>query len=91
MKTETGVMIMKNGKAWGITYEDGHSTSYGWMDPESAPIHDPKYCKEPTAVTWKGSHHMKELETGKVVHVRRTTSVEILGENNQRKLGTQNC
>ena len=83
MKTETGVMIMKNGKAWGITYEDGYSTSYGWMDAESAPIHDPKYCKVPTDVTWQGSHYTEELETGKLVHVRRTTTVEILQENDE--------
>jgi len=58
------------------------------MDPESAPIHDPKYCKVPTAVTWKGSHHTKELETGKVVLVRRLTIVEIIGENDSAKTST---
>ena len=72
---------MKGGKAWGETYADGHSTSYGWMDAESAPIHDPKYCKKPTDVTSKGSHYTKELETGKIVHVERTTSVRILEDN----------
>ena len=30
-KTEYGVMVMKDGKAWGIIHEDGHSTSYGWV------------------------------------------------------------
>lgn len=44
MKIETGVMVMKDGKAWGIIYEDGRSTSYGWMAPENAPIHDPEFC-----------------------------------------------
>jgi len=80
MKTETGVMIMKNGKAWGITYGEGFFTHYGWVDPESAEIHNPKFCKKPTDVTWNSSHHTKELETGRLVHVRRTTTVEILGE-----------
>lgn len=81
MKTEKGVMIMKGGKAWGKTYDDGHSTSYGWLDAESAPIHDPKYCTQPTDVTWKGSHYTGELETGKIVHVERTTTVRILEES----------
>ena len=81
MKTEVGVMIMKDGKAWGIIYEDGRSTSYGWMDPEAAPIHDPKYCKETTDVTYEGSHYTKELLTGKLVSVERITTVNIMGES----------
>jgi hypothetical protein len=75
---ETGVMIMKNGKAWGCEYDDGHSTSYGWIDPCKAPIHDPKYCKKQTDVTYSGSHYTKELMTGKVVMViRKTTVIEV--------------
>lgn len=46
---------MKDGKAWGITYADGHSTSYGWIDPENAKIHDPEHCKKVTDVTYKNS------------------------------------
>lgn len=75
MKIERGVMVMKDGKAWGQTYADGHSTSYGWMDPEDAPIHDPKYCKRPTDVTWAGSHYAKELMTASLVYVERRTEV----------------
>ena len=78
MKTETGVMVMKDGKGWGIVYEDGRSTSYGWMDPEDAPIHDPDSCTKTTDVTWKDSHHTEELLTGKLVSVERTTKVRIL-------------
>jgi len=76
MKEETGVMVMKGGKAWGVTYEDGRSTSYGWIDPERASIHDPKYCKRPTDVTYKGSYLVDELRSGKIVRVKRTTVVE---------------
>ena len=78
MKIERGVMVMKNGKAWGVVYEDGQSTSYGWMDSESAPIHDPKYCKKPTDVTYQGSHYTRELETGALVMVERRTEVIVL-------------
>ena len=77
MKTEKGVMIMKDGKAWGETYTDGRSTSYGWMDVESAPIHNPKYCRKHIDATWKGSYYTKELETAKIVHVVRTTDVTV--------------
>lgn len=77
MKIETGVMVIKNGRGWGKTYEDGRSTSYWWMSLEDAPIHDPKLCKKPTDVTYKGSHYIEELSSAKVVHVTRTTTVEI--------------
>ena len=77
MKTETGVMVMKNGKGWGIIYEDGRSTSYGWMNPEDAPIHNPEYCTKTTDVTYDGSHHTEELLTGNLVSVERTTTVTI--------------
>ena len=78
-RVERGVMIMKDGKAWGETYADGHSTEYGWMDPCRAPIHDPMYCTSTEDVTYTGSHYTKELKTGKVVRVERTTTVVICG------------
>ena len=81
MKIERGVMVMKNGKAWGVVYEDGHSMSYGWIDPESAPIHDPKFCTKPTDVTWQGSHYATELSTGELVMVERRTEVTVLSNN----------
>ena len=77
MKIEEGVMVLKDGKAWGCTYADGRSTCYGWMEIESAPIHNPKYFKKPTDATFIGSHLEKELSKGEVVHVLRTTTVEI--------------
>lgn len=77
MKSEKGVMIMKGGLAWGITYEDGHSTSYGWVPPEVAPIHDPRFCKKPIDATHDGSPYISELKKGKVVRVERITKVKI--------------
>jgi len=83
-KTEKGVMIMKDGKGWGITREDGHSTSHGWMDAEDAPIHDPEYCTKTTDVTYKGSYLTKELLTGELVAVERTTTIKlVIGEVKQ--------
>lgn len=78
-KVEEGVMVMKDGKGWGVltNYDDGYSTSYGWVEPESAIIVDSEFCIEPSDITWENSHYEKELETGKVVRVRRTTKVEV--------------
>lgn len=78
MKIEKGVMLMKDGLAWGITYEDGRSTSYGWIPPENAPIRDPEFCKKPSDMTYKGDHNMSKMKKGKLVHVVRTTKVSIV-------------
>ena len=80
IEKQTGVMVMKDGLAWGITYEDGYSTSYGWLNPadKKAEIHNPKFCKKTTDVTYKGSYLIDELKTGKLVAVERTTTVKIL-------------
>jgi hypothetical protein len=81
MKIEKGVMVMKDGKAWGKTYEDGRCTEFGWMDPEDAEIHNPDFVKKPADLTYKGSHHTEELSKGKVVRVERRTEVVIVGES----------
>lgn len=78
MKIERGVMVMKDGKAWGVEYADGRHTEYGWIAPEDAPIHDPRYCRRPSDVTYPGSHYTAELSTGELVMVERRTEVTVL-------------
>ena len=80
MKIEAGVMVMKEGKAWGVVYKDGNSTEYGWIQPEDAPIHNPSYCKKQIDVTYNGSLYVDELLKGKLVHVERRTVVTIKDE-----------
>ena len=79
-KIERGVMVMKDGKAWGETYADGHSTSYGWLNPadKRAEISDPKYCTKTTDVTYEGSPYIDELMTAKLVQVERKTIVSVV-------------
>lgn len=75
---ETGVMVMNSeGKAWGVTHEDGRSRSEGWMPAVLAPIHDPRYCKRPEDVTYSSDPNRKRIRKGKLVHVTRTTSLEV--------------
>lgn len=77
MKTERGTMVMKDGKAWGVEYSDGHSTTYGWIDPEKAPIHS-MGVKWPSDIAYRGAHFLKELKTGTVEVVERITTVKVL-------------
>jgi len=78
MKIETGVQIVKDGKAWGTVYTDGHSTAYGWVAPEDAPIHNPAHLTKPTDVTYECSPYVEELRTAKIVKVERITRVIFL-------------
>ena len=78
MKEEIGVMVVKDGKAWGNIISDGQITLDGWVDIEDAQIRDLKYCHKPTDFTWEGSKEAKELLKGRLVKVKRTTKVELL-------------
>lgn len=77
-KREIGVMVMKDGLAWGKVYEDGRSTEYGWINPADAKIYDSKFCTNTTDVTYQGSYLIDELKKGVLVHVERITQVNIL-------------
>lgn len=78
MKIERGVMVVKNGMGWGLVYEDGYSTEYGWVQIEDAELHDPEFCKKTTDVTYRNSPYAKELMTAQLVMVERRTEVTIL-------------
>lgn len=77
---ESGVMVMRDGLAWGITYEDGQSTSYGWINPadKKAEISNPEFCTKVTDVTYSGSYLIPELLKGNLVSVERVTEVKII-------------
>ena len=77
-RVEEGVMVMKDGKAWGCLYEDGRSTEYGWMGPAGKKVilSDGEFVTAPTDFTYASSHYFNELKTGKIVKVKRITIVE---------------
>ena len=88
-RCEEGVVVMYNGPnqslknhAWGVVHADGQSTSYGWCsmaEVGSVKISNPEYLKSPEDVTYQGSPYISELKkNGKVVRIRRTTTVEVL-------------
>ena len=77
MKIERGVMVMKDGKAWGVVYQDGHSTQLGWVNPEDAPIHRPEHCTRVDAVCYRNDPNLAEVRKGNLVHVERRTEVVI--------------
>lgn len=74
----TGLLVMKDGKAWGTTYAGGHCHEEGWVDPCYAPLHEEQYVKSPMDVVG-GTNRLiygKDLEGAELVKVKRVTYVE---------------
>ncbi len=75
IKIEDGVLIEYNGKYWGTVYKDGHSHARGWVDIDKSELHDGRFLIKPEEATYKGSHETKELQKGRIVKVRKTTTI----------------
>jgi len=79
-QVKEGTMVVMGDQAWGVTYNDGKSCSYGWVNPAQAQM-GTEFVKKPTDVTYPGSSYERELNKPgvKVVKVRRTTTIEVVG------------
>ena len=73
---KTGVVAELNGKFFGVQYEDGHCTSYGFGEIEKAGVSDPEFCKRPEDKTYSGSPYVEQLRKSKLVNVKITTTYE---------------
>ena len=79
-KTDSGVMIIKDGLGWGCVRNDGShggSTEYGWMPIDSAPIYYAGHVKKITdTIPDRLAYFYEEALRGvKVVRVERITEV----------------
>lgn len=77
-KITDGVMVMKDGKAWGVEYEDHNATAYGWVHPLKAFIRNPEICTNQTDFDMRRGSYTNELKTGKLVKIKETIILEIL-------------
>lgn len=82
---ETGVVPELDGKYWGIVREGGgHGDGdvYGFVDlskdANSVKLSNPKYCSEPTDVTYEKSPYHEILSKAKLVLIRKTTTYEVI-------------
>jgi hypothetical protein len=78
MKIEEGVMIVKDGKGWG--YKEAGFETQDWVDLEDAEIiEQPKYRRTLEEYDkWEKDHYEAvEPLSGKMVRVKRVTSLEI--------------
>jgi hypothetical protein len=77
---KTGVILMKDGKAWLGADTRYESAEDGWGDATLAEPSDPKFCKKPYDLSSPPGHLIDEMNKGKLVSVRKTVSIEILGD-----------
>ena len=78
MSSVTGVLIMKEGLAWGEKSISSFAAGiqFGWVEPEVAIIYNAEFVYEPTDVTHMYSPYIEELRKGTLVKVKRTIIVE---------------
>ena len=78
--TETGVVLLLDGKFWGIAGEfyDGLPV-YDWVDYlDDAVLKDPRSCRNPAAMPHYSESDIEELNQGHLVFVRKTITYELL-------------
>lgn len=78
-----GVIAYKNGKGWGVEYEDGQCTSMGWVELNKAKISTSEFCTSPTSLTYPDSPYVDELKTSKLVRVVRTIKTVVVDERGE--------
>lgn len=72
-----GVVAEFEGKYWGVQYEDGRSTAFGYGPIQNAVMGDPLYLHRPTDMTYEGSHYTAELSKARLLLLTKTTVYEI--------------
>lgn len=70
-----------NSKYWGLTYDDGHSSEYGWTDNIDQIKIDRISVDMPNTKTWftyKNSHYADEMNKGDWVFVEIVKTLEVI-------------
>lgn len=76
-KTEEGVMIVKDGKAWATNVSHLYNGD-GYVDMVDGEMFPSGCLKKPSDVTYQGSPYITHLKDAKIVKARRTVTVELL-------------
>jgi hypothetical protein len=72
-----GVVAELAGEYWGVQYQDGHCTAFGFGPIEHATVSDPRFCKHPCDLTYRGSSDIVKLNGATLIPVRVTTIYEV--------------
>jgi len=74
-------MVIKDGKAWGVNYNDCGSKSYGWVDIIKGEIYDHSETKNVPPeyyVSGRNSDEKSEMSKGKLAKVRIVEKIELV-------------
>ena len=74
---ERGVMIVKDGKAWGSVPTGWDHPTTTWVDPIHGQLHKPEFIKKPSDILSPHSLSKEEIDLGKIVPVERVTHVTV--------------
>lgn len=74
---ERGVMIVKEGKAWGSVPTDWDHPTPTWVDPIHGHLHKPEFIRKPSDILSPHSLSKEEINSGKLVPVERVTHVTV--------------
>lgn len=74
--TTQGVAVEWQGRYWCEAHHGGHGEGMfsGWGPIERARISDPRYCRRPIDMTYRGSPDEAELSKGRMVRVTKTVT-----------------
>ena len=75
---ETGCVVEYNGKFWGKKYDDDENEESGWVNIKKADLSIRGALKKPEDLTYVHSIYFNELQKGRIINIRRTTSCEII-------------
>jgi hypothetical protein len=71
----TGVVAKKDGKYWGIQYDDGKITEYGYGPIGRAVMNDPEFVKRPEDMTFQSDPAFLEQLRGATLTLVKVTTV----------------
>lgn len=74
---ERGVMIVKDGKAWGSVPTGWDHPTPTWVDPIYGHLHKPEFIRKPSDILSPHSLYKEEIDLGKIVSVERVTHVTV--------------
>ena len=74
---ERGVMIVKEGKAWGSVPTGWDHPTPTWVDPIHGRLCKPEFIRKPSDILSPHSLSKEEIDLGKIMPVERVTQVTV--------------
>jgi len=77
---EHGLMLIKDGKAWGIIYGDPYGVVEGFTNPIDGYLYNSERVTKISDITNEHDRNLPEMYTGRLRPVKRITKVKLAEE-----------